>query len=60
MLVINIAYPAFIKSMTPLESGFSFISFDTMVKDLSIILLAVGIFIGVIGSSASMKKYLDV
>ena len=60
MLVINIAYPAFIKSMTTLESGFSFISFDTMVKDLSIILLAVGIFIGVIGSSASMKKYLDV
>ena len=60
MLVINIAYPAFIKSMTTLESGFSFISFDTMVKDLSIILLAVGIFIGVIGSSASMKKYLEV
>ena len=57
---VNIAYPAFIKSMTTLESGFSFISFEFLYKDLIFILALIGIFIGLIGSTASMKKYLDV
>ncbi len=60
MLVIYIAYPAFIRSMTTLETGFSFIAFDGLYQNLVAILLFVGIAIGMIGSSASMKKYLDV
>lgn len=60
MLVIYIAYPAFIKSMNTLESGFSFISFEFLYQELLGILLIIGIFIGLCGSSASMKKYLDV
>ncbi len=58
--VIYIAYPAFVKSMTTLESGFSFISFEFLYKNLIYILALIGIFIGLIGSTASMKKYLDV
>ena len=58
--IVNIAYPAFIKSMTTLESGFSFLSLSGMFKELAILLLGIGIFIGILGSSASMKKYLDV
>ena len=60
MLLINVAYPAFIRSMTTLESGFSFISFEALYQELLIILVAVGIFIGIVGSTTSMKKYLDV
>jgi len=60
MLVVYIAYPAFIKSMNTLESGFSFISFEFLYQELLGILLIIGIFIGLCGSSASMKKYLDV
>lgn len=60
MLIINIAYPAFIKSMTTLENGFSFITIDKLYQNLIIMLVVIGVFIGVVGSSASMKKYLDV
>ena len=60
MLLINFAYPAFIRSMTTLENGFSFISFDVLYQNLLIILVSIGIFIGMVGSTASMKRYLDV
>ena len=60
VLFIYIAYPAFIRSMSTLESGFSFISFDFLYKPLIAILLVVAIFIGLCGSTTSMKKYLDV
>lgn len=60
MIIINIAYPAFIQSMTTLESGFSFISFEALAKNLIIILISIGVFIGIVGSTVSMKKYLDV
>lgn len=60
MLIVYIAYPAFIKSMNTLGSGFSFISFDTLGGDLIGILLFIGVFIGIFGSTASMNKYLDV
>ena len=60
MLIMYIAYPAFVRSMNTLESGFSFISFDVLFGELIILLLGVGIFIGLFGSTASMKKYLDV
>ena len=60
VLFVYIAYPAFIKSMSTLESGFSFISFDFLYKPLIAILLVVAIFIGLCGSTTSMKKYLDV
>lgn len=60
MALITIAYPAFVKSMTTLESGFSFIGIDSLSRNLVEILLVVGVFIGVVGSSSSMKKYLDV
>ena len=60
IMVVNIGYPAFVRSMTTLESGFSFLSFTSMVKELLALLLIIGVFIGVLGSSASMKKYLDV
>ena len=60
MLIINVAYPAFIRSMTTLESGFSFIAFDSLFKELALLLAVIGVLIGIIGSSASMKKYLDV
>ena len=60
MLVVYIAYPAFIKSMNTLESGFSFISFELLYKQLIGILLIIAVFIGLCGSTASMKKYLDV
>ena len=60
MLVIYIAYPAFIRSMTTLESGFSFIAFDSLYQNLVGLLLLIGVAIGMVGSSASMKKYLDV
>ncbi len=59
-LVIYIAYPAFIRSMNTLESGFSFISFEFLYQHLIMILLIIAIFIGWCGSSASMRKYLDV
>lgn len=60
MLVVNIAYPAFVKSMTTLESGFSFLPFDGLVGELIALLLIIGVLIGILGSGASMKKYLDV
>ena len=60
MLVINVAYPAFIRSMTTLESGFSFIAFGSLFKELALLLVVIGVLIGIVGSSASMKKYLDV
>ena len=60
MGLISVGYPAFIKSMNTLESGFSFISFDSLYFELVMILLIIGVAIGIIGSSASMKKYLDV
>lgn len=58
--IINIAYPAFVKSMTTLESGFSFLSLNSMATELVVLLAIIGVFIGILGSSASMKKYLDV
>ena len=60
MGLVSIGYPAFIKSMNTLESGFSFISFDLLYAELAGLLLIIGVAIGIIGSSASMKKYLDV
>ena len=60
MLIINLAYPAFVQSMSTLESGFSFISFKSLYQELIAILVVIGIFIGIIGSGASMKKYLNV
>ncbi len=60
VLFVYIAYPAFIKSMSTLENGFSFISFDFLFKPLTAILLIVAVFIGLCGSTTSMKKYLDV
>ena len=60
MFIINIAYPAFIKSMTTLESGFSFIALEFLFKQLVMLLVIIGVMIGIVGSTASMKKYLDV
>jgi cell division transport system permease protein len=60
MLIINFGYPAFVKSMNTLESGFSFITINSMFPELLGILFFIGILIGVVGSSTSMKKYLDV
>lgn len=60
MLVVYVAYPAFIKSMSTLESGFSFIALDILYKELLGLLLIIGILIGMVGSSSSMKRYLDV
>ncbi len=60
ILAVYIIYPAFVKSMYTLESGFNFLTFDTMYKQLVGILLVVAIFIGWCGSAASMRKYLDV
>lgn len=60
VFVINIAYPAFVKSMTTLESGFSFLSLSGLIHELIFLLIVIGVLIGVLGSSASMKKYLDV
>ena len=58
--IVNIGYPAFVNSMTTLESGFSFLSMASLAKELVALLLIIGVFIGILGSSASMKKYLDV
>ncbi len=60
MLFVYIAYPAFVQSMYTLESGFNFLTLDTLYKELLGILLFIGVFIGICGSSASMRKYLDV
>lgn len=60
MTIINFGYPAFIQSMNTLETGFNFISFDGLFQELVVLLVIIGLLIGVIGSSTSMKKYLDV
>jgi cell division transport system permease protein len=60
MVIVNVAYPAFIKSMNTLESGFSFISFDKLFTELIILLFGIGVLIGIVGSATSMRKYLDV
>ncbi len=60
MFVIYIAYPAFINSMVTLESGFSYVSYDVLYKQLVALLLVIGVMIGLLGSTASMKRYLDV
>lgn len=60
LVVVNIGYNGFVKSMTTLESGFSFLPITSLFKELICLLLIIGVFIGILGSSASMKKYLDV
>lgn len=64
ILLLGLAYngimPAFANSETSMTIGINIISFSELFNSIAMVYLILGIGIGVIGSSISMKKYLEV
>ena len=64
ILLIGLAYngimPTVINTSTSIKLGINLVSFSDMFTSIVTVYLALGIGIGVIGSSISMKKYLEV
>lgn len=64
ILLIGLAYngimPAFVNTATSIKLGIDLVSFADMFTSIVTVYLMLGIGIGVIGSSISMRKYLEV
>ena len=64
ILLIGVAYnglmPIFANNETSIKLGINIVSFSDMFASIVIVYMILGIGIGVIGSSISMKKYLEV
>ena len=64
ILLIGLAYngimPAFANTEVSINMGISIVSFADLFSSIATVYLVLGIGIGVIGSSISMKKYLEV
>lgn len=60
MILVSIIYPVIVSSMNGLGNGFTWVGLEAVSRDLVILLIAIGLIIGIGGSTASMNKYLDV
>ena len=64
ILLLGLAYngimPVFANSETSINMGISIVSFAELFSSIVTVYLILGIGIGVVGSSISMKKYLEV
>ena len=62
--IIGIIYNIIVKKLMTVETvktiGITLVPFSSMFKLILILYLGLGIFIGMVGSSMSMRKYLDV
>jgi len=61
IVAVSIVYPLVIKALGGNTlGGFTYIEFESVYKELLMILAMIGFLIGFVGSTVSMNKYLDV
>lgn len=60
IVLVSSIYPVLVQNAGGLGQGQTYIEFGEMANSLAILLLVIGCFIGICGSTASMNKYLDV
>ena len=59
MIVVSLSYEPIVTVLSE-KAIFKYYSLEEIISNLNLILIAIGCFIGIFGSTFSMNKYLDV